>query len=80
MTHQANLEHPSPLHVSAHYLNQTAAGPAEVHIRVVKRGKTFVNIAAELKQQVETLSKEVTRLRGEYHACSRADPGSMRLR
>ncbi|KAJ7063701.1 thioesterase-like superfamily-domain-containing protein [Mycena amicta] len=50
LTHQGSLEHPAPLHVSAHYLQPTSRSPAEIHVRILKRGRSFVNILAELVQ------------------------------
>ncbi|KAF7359103.1 hypothetical protein MSAN_01251500 [Mycena sanguinolenta] len=48
--HQAGSEHPDPLHVSAHYLQATKTSALEVHIRVLKRGRSFINILADLVQ------------------------------
>ncbi|KAJ6567148.1 thioesterase-like superfamily-domain-containing protein [Mycena capillaripes] len=47
---QARSEHPDPLHVSAHYLQPTKTSAFEVQIRVLKRGRSFVNIIADLIQ------------------------------
>ncbi|KAF7298372.1 hypothetical protein MKEN_01361800 [Mycena kentingensis (nom. inval.)] len=51
IVHQATSDLPSPLHVVAHYLNPTMVGTAEIGLRVVKQGKSFVNIVAELEQE-----------------------------
>ncbi|KAJ7119009.1 thioesterase-like superfamily-domain-containing protein [Mycena epipterygia] len=51
---QADSPHPDPLHVSAHYLQPTKTSSLEVQIRVLKRGRSFVNILAELVQQNRT--------------------------
>lgn len=49
---QADSPHPDPLHLSAHFLQPTKPSILEVQIRVLKRGRSFVNILAELVQQV----------------------------
>ncbi|KAF7353850.1 hypothetical protein MVEN_01070600 [Mycena venus] len=48
---QAGSEHPDPLHVSAHYLQATRTATFEVHLRVLKRGRSFINILADLVQR-----------------------------
>ncbi|KAJ6500759.1 thioesterase-like superfamily-domain-containing protein [Mycena sanguinolenta] len=48
--HQAGSEHPDPLHASAHYLQPTKTSALEVHIRVLKRGRSFINVLADLVQ------------------------------
>ncbi|KAJ7184541.1 thioesterase-like superfamily-domain-containing protein [Mycena filopes] len=46
---QAGSEHPEPLHVSAFFLQPTRTSSAvEVQMRVLKRGRSFINIAADL--------------------------------
>ncbi|KAK7035934.1 thioesterase-like superfamily-domain-containing protein [Favolaschia claudopus] len=47
---QRNTELPDPLHVSTHYLQPTQASTVEVQLRVLKRGRSFVNILADLVQ------------------------------
>ncbi|KAJ7611748.1 thioesterase-like superfamily-domain-containing protein [Roridomyces roridus] len=54
ITHQSTTTLPSPLHVSAHYLQPTQPAPFEVHIRIIKPGRNFINIHAELMQAGRT--------------------------
>ncbi|KAF8630933.1 hypothetical protein AX17_005290 [Amanita inopinata Kibby_2008] len=49
--HQSSTAHKDPIHVTAHYLRPTAVGSFEVHVRIVKSGKAFTNLAAELVQK-----------------------------
>ncbi|KAF7309038.1 hypothetical protein MKEN_01105300 [Mycena kentingensis (nom. inval.)] len=51
IAHQASSELTSPIHVGAHYINQMVVGAAEIRLRVVKEGKNFVNIVADLEQE-----------------------------
>ncbi|KAF7323422.1 hypothetical protein HMN09_00123100 [Mycena chlorophos] len=52
IVHQANLEHPTPLHVTVHYLQPTKTlTELEVELKVLKRGKNFVNLIADLVQE-----------------------------
>ncbi|KAJ7084856.1 thioesterase-like superfamily-domain-containing protein [Mycena belliarum] len=51
---QAGSAHPDPLHVSAHFLQATKRAEFEVRIRILKRGKRFVNILADLVQEQQT--------------------------
>ncbi|KAJ7215313.1 thioesterase-like superfamily-domain-containing protein, partial [Mycena haematopus] len=49
--HQAGSEHPDPLHTSTHYLQAIKTSVLlEVQIRVLKRGRNFINILADLVQ------------------------------
>ncbi|KZV66864.1 hypothetical protein PENSPDRAFT_654572 [Peniophora sp. CONT] len=48
---QAQAALPDILHITTHYLRPTAIGPFEVHIRVIRAGKTTCNLAAELRQK-----------------------------
>ncbi|KIJ62533.1 hypothetical protein HYDPIDRAFT_30141 [Hydnomerulius pinastri MD-312] len=52
--HQSRSSHIDPIHVSAHFLRATNAGAGEVYIRVLKTGKTFTNLLADLVQQGTT--------------------------
>ncbi|TFY54234.1 hypothetical protein EVG20_g9793 [Dentipellis fragilis] len=52
--HQASTKLPDPPHVTAHYLNPTAIGLLEVHIRMLKSGQTLCNFTAELIQKGTT--------------------------
>ncbi|KAF9242659.1 thioesterase-like superfamily-domain-containing protein [Melanogaster broomeanus] len=52
--HQAGSSHADPIHVTAHYLRATNAGDAEVRVKVLKSGKSFTNILADLVQQGHT--------------------------
>jgi len=46
---QADSEHPDPLHVSAFFLQPTrTSSTIEVQLRIVKRGRSFINVAADL--------------------------------
>ncbi|KAF9229775.1 hypothetical protein BS17DRAFT_771908 [Gyrodon lividus] len=49
--HQVGSSHVDPIHVSAHFIRATNAGGGEVRVKVMKSGKTFTNILAELVQQ-----------------------------
>ncbi|KAG6329666.1 hypothetical protein ID866_9422 [Astraeus odoratus] len=49
--HQASSPHVDPVYVSAHFLRATNIGKAEVHVTLVKTGKTLSNLQAELVQQ-----------------------------
>ncbi|KAJ7348868.1 thioesterase-like superfamily-domain-containing protein [Mycena albidolilacea] len=48
--YQADSEHPDPLHVSAHFLQATKTSTIEVQIRILKPGRSFTNILADLIQ------------------------------
>ena len=52
--HQAASEvsHTDPIHVTAHFLRATNAGTGEVQIKLVKTGRTFTNLHAQLVQNV----------------------------
>ncbi|KIK69774.1 hypothetical protein GYMLUDRAFT_34172 [Collybiopsis luxurians FD-317 M1] len=52
--------HPDPIHVTGHFLYATSVSPFEVHIRVLKLGKNFTNLAAELLQ--DNISKVTSHL------------------
>ncbi|KAG6376919.1 thioesterase-like superfamily-domain-containing protein [Boletus reticuloceps] len=52
--HQSGSSHPDPIHVSAHFLRATHPGPGQVQVKLLKSGKTFTNILAELVQQGTT--------------------------
>lgn len=52
---QSETPHKDPIHVTAHFLRQSAPEPFEIHIRVLKSGKIFTNIIAELIQKVHAL-------------------------
>ncbi|KAJ7144998.1 thioesterase-like superfamily-domain-containing protein [Mycena crocata] len=49
---QADSKNPltDPLHVSVHFLQPTKTSTVEVQIRILKRGRNFVNILADLVQ------------------------------
>ncbi|KAF8895618.1 thioesterase-like superfamily-domain-containing protein [Infundibulicybe gibba] len=49
--HQQSTTHPDPIHVTAHYLRTSSISPFEIHIRVIKHGKGFTNLSAELQQK-----------------------------
>jgi len=50
---QSNSPHPLILHVTSHFLKTTAISTVEVHIRVLRAGKAYVNLAADLVQKGE---------------------------
>ncbi|KAK4057320.1 hypothetical protein OIO90_001817 [Microbotryomycetes sp. JL221] len=45
--------HPDPAHIMSHFLTGTLPGEAFVHIKVVRQGKSWTNLYAELKQKDE---------------------------
>ncbi|KAL4081213.1 thioesterase-like superfamily-domain-containing protein [Scleroderma citrinum] len=51
--HQASggSPHTDPIHVTAHFLRATNIGPGDVHIKLIKSGKMFTNLQAELVQK-----------------------------
>jgi Thioesterase-like superfamily len=49
---QSNTGHRDPIHVTAHFLRTTAVSPFEIQIRMLKSGRGFTNIAADLVQRV----------------------------
>ncbi|KAJ7491029.1 thioesterase-like superfamily-domain-containing protein [Mycena latifolia] len=52
--HQGGSALPDPLHVSAHFLQATKPTNFEVQVRVLKRGRNFINILADLVQGEHT--------------------------
>ncbi|TFK70943.1 hypothetical protein BDN72DRAFT_887824 [Pluteus cervinus] len=48
--HQHDTPHQDPIHVTAHYLRPSSPSSFEVHIRIIKVGKGFTNLTAELVQ------------------------------
>ena len=50
--HQSGSSHADPIHISAHFLRATNIGVGKVQVKLLKSGKTFTNILAELVQQV----------------------------
>ncbi|KAJ7778808.1 thioesterase-like superfamily-domain-containing protein [Mycena maculata] len=51
---QVGSAHPDPLHLSAHFLQPTRTSSFEVHLRILKRGRNFINIIADLVQENHT--------------------------
>ncbi|KAJ3741729.1 thioesterase-like superfamily-domain-containing protein [Lentinula detonsa] len=51
---QYSSPHPDPIQVTAHFLNSPSASAFEVHIRLLKTGKTFTNLEAVLLQDSVT--------------------------
>ncbi|KAG8214432.1 thioesterase-like superfamily-domain-containing protein [Butyriboletus roseoflavus] len=47
--------HADPVYVSAHFLRATNVGIGQVRVKLLKSGKTFTNILAELVQQVRSV-------------------------
>ncbi|KAJ7606740.1 thioesterase-like superfamily-domain-containing protein [Mycena polygramma] len=54
LENQAGTAHPDPLHVSAQYLRPTNPSAIEVRVRILKRGRNFINIIADLVQRGRT--------------------------
>jgi acyl-CoA thioesterase len=53
MQHQAQTSHVDPLHVSAHFLRPSSSKvPFAVNVAVLKVGKSFTNLKADLVQEV----------------------------
>lgn len=50
--HQAQAALSDILHITSHYLRPTAIGLFEVHVKVIRTGKTTCNLTAELRQKV----------------------------
>jgi hypothetical protein len=44
--------HSDPIHITAHYLRTTAVSQFEILIRVLKSGRGFTNLTADLVQKV----------------------------
>lgn len=52
MRFQSMTTQKDPIHVTAHYLRPSAVGIFEIHVRTIKSGEGFTNIAADLFQKV----------------------------
>ncbi|KAJ6508314.1 thioesterase-like superfamily-domain-containing protein [Mycena sanguinolenta] len=52
--YQAATAHRDPIHLTAYFLQATSIAPFEVHVRAVKRGRGYTNLAADLIQQDKT--------------------------
>ncbi|KAF9464120.1 thioesterase-like superfamily-domain-containing protein [Collybia nuda] len=54
--HQSKAQsgHVDPIHVTAHYLRTTAIARFEVFVRVLKSGRGFTNLTADLVQESQT--------------------------
>ncbi|KAK2465713.1 hypothetical protein APHAL10511_002257 [Amanita phalloides] len=52
--YQSTTAHKNPLHVTAHFLQASSVIPFEIHVRVIKSGKSFTNLMAELAQKGTT--------------------------
>ena len=50
--YQSGSSHTDPIYVSANYLRATNPAIGQVRVKLLKSGKTFTNILAELVQQV----------------------------
>jgi hypothetical protein len=55
MNFQSTTPHKDPIHVTAHFLRQSAVEPFEIHLRVLRSGKIFTNIIAEFIQKVHLI-------------------------
>ncbi|KAL5524108.1 hypothetical protein ACEPAG_8281 [Sanghuangporus baumii] len=51
---QSSSPHPDPVHLTAHYLQSADISECEIHIMVIRKGKTFTNLDAELTQNGKT--------------------------
>ncbi|KAJ3570094.1 hypothetical protein NP233_g4623 [Leucocoprinus birnbaumii] len=51
MKFQSATTQKDPIHVTAHYLRPSTAGAFEIHVRAVKAGKGFTNLAVDLVQK-----------------------------
>ncbi|CAL1706694.1 unnamed protein product [Somion occarium] len=51
--HQSPKAHPDPIHVTAHFLRSAATSTFEVHIHILKAGRGFTNLTANLVQNGE---------------------------
>ncbi|KAG6917054.1 hypothetical protein DXG01_004026 [Tephrocybe rancida] len=49
--HQSATSHRDPIHVTAHYLRTSAPSPFEIRVHVLKSGRGFTNLTAELYQR-----------------------------
>ena len=49
---QSDTSHPDPIHVTAHFLRSATTSPFEVHIQILKPGRGFTNLTANLVQEV----------------------------
>ncbi|KAG6846539.1 hypothetical protein H0H93_013346, partial [Arthromyces matolae] len=49
--HQSHKSHPDPIHVTAHYLKSSRCAEFEIRVRVIKTGRGYTNLIAELRQQ-----------------------------
>ena len=58
---QAQAALPDILHITTHYLRPTAIGPFEVHVKLVRSGKTTCNLTAELRQKVHQCQSRLPR-------------------
>ncbi|KDQ62681.1 hypothetical protein JAAARDRAFT_203757 [Jaapia argillacea MUCL 33604] len=55
ITHQKHTPHPTPLHITAHYLRPTSpTTPFCIRVRTLRVGRSVSNIVAELSQSDET--------------------------
>ncbi|KAI0264006.1 thioesterase-like superfamily-domain-containing protein [Gloeopeniophorella convolvens] len=51
MKNQELDEHKDPIHATVHYLSGTLLEPFEVHVRHIRKGKSFSNLSAKLIQR-----------------------------
>lgn len=52
MRFQSVTTQKDPIHVTAHYLRPSTVGVFEVHVRMIKSGRRFTNLVADLFQKV----------------------------
>ena len=53
--YQAGTQHRDPVHVTAHFMRPPTPGHFEVHVNVLKTGRSFRNLTARLVQDVRAL-------------------------
>ncbi|KAG6876760.1 hypothetical protein C0993_000587 [Termitomyces sp. T159_Od127] len=49
--HQSMSDHRDPIHVTAHYLRTSIPSHFDIRVRIVRSGRAFTNLTAELYQQ-----------------------------
>ncbi|KAG5729308.1 hypothetical protein E4T56_gene9223 [Termitomyces sp. T112] len=49
--HQSKTSHSDPIHVTAHYLRSSQPSEFEIRVRILRAGRSFTNLTADLYQQ-----------------------------
>lgn len=60
---QSGTSQQDPVHVSAHYLQSCRPMPFEVRIKVLREGRTYSNLAADLYHDVGSTSLTMSAVR-----------------